>query len=374
MATAKRDYYEVLGVERNATSDEVRRAYRKLALQFHPDRNPEAGAAERFKEVTEAYEVLSDPERRAQYDRFGHLGDGGLGGFGGFGVNGFGIEDIFESFFGASTGRGRQRVQRGADLRVDLQISFEEAVFGGDKDITVSKLETCARCGGNGVEPGSTPIPCPRCAGTGELRRAHQSVFGQFVNVSVCDRCRGEGTLISDPCTACRGHGQTKGTKTLRLTIPAGVDDGTQIRLSGEGEPGPRGGPSGHLYVVLHVKPHEYYRRQGDDLLLEMPVNVAQAALGAEVQVPLLDGGSLPLEIPAGTQSGRVMKIRGRGVARPREGGRGDLLVRIKVMIPTDLTKEQTELFHRLAETFGERNTPQEHRGFFEKLKEEFGV
>src|SRR5581483_5529379 len=164
MATAKRDYYEVLGVERNATSDEVRRAYRKLALQFHPDRNPEAGAAERFKEVTEAYEVLSDPERRAQYDRFGHLGDGGLGGFGGFGVNGFGIEDIFESFFGASTGRGRQRVQRGADLRVDLQISFEEAVFGGDKDITVSKLETCARCGGNGVEPGSTPIPCPSCA------------------------------------------------------------------------------------------------------------------------------------------------------------------------------------------------------------------
>jgi molecular chaperone DnaJ len=265
-------------------------------------------------------------------------------------------------------------VQRGADLRVDLQVAFEESVFGVEKDITVSKLEQCGRCGGNGVEPGSTPVSCPRCAGTGELRRAHQSVFGQFVNVSVCDRCRGEGTLISDPCTECRGQGQVKGTRTLRVTIPPGITDGTQIRLTGEGEPGPRGGPSGHLYVVLHVKPHQYFRRQGDDLLLELPINVAQAALGAEVKAPLLEGGAETLAIPSGTQTGRVIKIRGKGVPRPRESGRGDLLVRTRVMIPTDLTKEQKELFRKLGETFGDGNTPQEHRGFFEKLKEAFGV
>src|SRR3954452_13170961 len=255
MATTKRDYYEVLSVGREASGDEIRRAYRKLALQFHPDRNPDDGAVERFKEIQEAYEVLSDQDKRSQYDRFGHVGDGmGAAGFGGFG-KGFGIEDLFESFFGATVGGGRrQRVQRGAGLRVDVQVKFEEAVFGIDKDITLTKMETCTHCNGKRVEPGSTPIPCPRCAGTGELRRAHESVFGQFVNVSICDRCRGEGTLVSDPCTECRGQGQVKGTKTLRLTVPAGVQDGTQMRLSSEGEPSPTGGPPGNLYVVLHVQ------------------------------------------------------------------------------------------------------------------------
>jgi molecular chaperone DnaJ len=377
MATTPRDYYEILGIEREASGDDVRRAYRKLALQHHPDRNPGDAAAEaRFKEAKEAYEVLSDPQRRSQYDRFGHAGaDGGLGGFGGFG-NGFGIEDIFESFFGATAGTGRrQRVQRGADLRVDLQVTFEEAAFGVEKDISVTKQENCGKCGGNGVEPGSTPTACVRCAGTGEIRRAHQSILGQFVNVSVCDRCRGEGSVITDPCTECRGQGQVKGTKTLRVSVPPGVSDNTQIRLSGEGEPGPRGGPPGHLYVVLHTQAHRYFRRQNNDLQLELPINVAQAALGTEVLIPLLEGGTQPLEIPAGTQSGRVFKLRNKGVPFLQNTGRGDLQVRIKVVTPTDLSREQKELFRKLAQTFGDEDVvPQENKGFFEKVKDAFGV
>ncbi|SRR5579884_1048075 len=372
MATTKRDYYEVLGVGRSASADEIRRAYRRLALQYHPDRNPSADASEKFKEAQEAYEVLSDPERRAQYDRFGHLGEGG---FGGLGANGFGIEDIFESFFGAAAGTGRrQRVQRGADLRLDLQLSFEESIFGTEKDVTVPKHETCERCNGRGIEPGSTPVPCPTCGGTGEIRRAHQSIFGQFVNVSVCSRCRGEGQLVFDPCTECHGQGVVRRQKTLRVTVPAGVSDGTQLRLSGEGEPGPNGGPPGHLYVVLHVQPHRFFRRQGNDLLLELPINVAQAALGAEVEVPLLEGDTVPLDIPAGTQSGRVLRIRGKGVPVLQGSGRGDLLVRVKVMVPTELTREQRELFRKLAATFGDEVSPQENKGFFEKVKDAFGV
>lgn len=376
MATTKRDYYEVLSVERTAGADDIRRAYRKLAMEHHPDRNQEPNAADRFKEVKEAYEVLSDPEKRAQYDRFGHVSnDGGLGGFGGFGGNGFGIEDIFESFFGAAAGAGRrQRTQRGADLRIDVQLSFEESVFGIEKDITVTKQETCGRCGGNGVQPGSTPIPCAKCAGTGELRRAHQSILGQFVNVSICDRCRGEGTLVSDPCTDCKGQGHVRGTRTLRVGVPAGVSDGTQIRLTGEGEPGPRGGQPGHLYVVLHVQAHRYFRRQNNDLLLELPINVAQAALGAEVQIPLLEGDNVPLSIPAGAQSGRVIKVRGKGVPYMQDTGRGDLQVRIRVTTPTDLNREQRELFRKLAATFGDETAPQENKGFFEKVKDAFGV
>jgi molecular chaperone DnaJ len=374
MATTKRDYYEILGIEREAGADDIRRSYRKLALQYHPDRNGDPTAAEHFKEVQEAYEVLSDPQRRSQYDRFGHLGDAGLGGFG-FSANGFGIEDIFESFFGAASGSGRrQRVQRGTDLRVDLQLSFEEATFGVEKDVSLNRLETCARCSGQGVEPGTSRVTCVRCGGSGELRRAHQSILGQFVNVSVCDRCRGEGTVIQDPCGECHGQGMVKGTKTLRVSIPAGVSDETQIRLTGEGEPGPRGGPPGHLYVVLHVQAHRYFRRQGNDLLLELPINVAQATLGTDVQVPLLEGDSAAVHISAGTQHGRVYKVRGKGVPYLRENGRGDLLVRVKVTVPTDLSKEQKELFRKLAATFGDEAVPQENRGFFDKVKDAFGV
>jgi molecular chaperone DnaJ len=375
MATTKRDYYEVLGIQRNSTAEEIRKAYRKLAFQLHPDRNPDSGAAERFKEVKEAYEVLSDGEKRALYDRFGHMAtergfNGGAGGFAGFG-----FEDIFESFFGASTGANRagrrSRVQRGADLRSDVTLTFEEAVFGAEKEVSYPKHETCARCTGRGVEPGSQPVTCPRCEGSGELRRAHQSIFGQMVNVSMCDRCRGEGTLIEDPCTECKGQGMVRQTKSIRVTIPAGIDDGAQIRLSNEGEPGAHGGPPGHLYLVIHVQQHRYFRRQGNDLLVELPINVAQAALGDELEIESLDG-PIQIKVPAGTQSGRAVRVRGKGVPYLREQGRGDLQVRLRVVIPTELNATQRDLFRKLGETFDGQATPQENKGFFEKVKDAF--
>ncbi len=373
MATTKRDYYEVLGVKRNATADEIRRAHRKLVRQLHPDANPDASAAERFKEVQEAYEVLSDGEKRTLYDRFGHLatergfGNGNMGGF-----TGFGFEDIIESFFGASTRAGRRsRVQRGADLRTDVTLTLEEAVFGCEKEISYPKHELCAHCGGRGVEPGTEPIRCPQCNGTGEIRRAHQSIFGQMVNVSMCERCRGEGSLIQDPCKECRGQGVARITKTLRVSIPAGIDDNSQIRLSNEGEPGPRGGPPGHLYLVIHVQPHRYFRRQGNDLLVELPINVAQAALGDELEIESLDG-SVQIKVPAGTQSGRTVRMRGKGVPYLRDHARGDLLVRLRVVIPAELTPTQKDLFRRLASTFDGRVAPQENKGFFEKVKDAF--
>jgi molecular chaperone DnaJ len=375
MATTKRDYYEVLGIGRNATADEIRKAYRKLAFQYHPDRNRERGAAERFKEVKEAYEVLSDGEKRQLYDRFGHLaGERGFGNgnFGGFA--GFGIEDIFESFFGAGTGTAgqRSRVQRGADLRTDVTLTLEEAVFGCEKEISYPKHEVCSHCTGRGVEPGSEPVTCPRCNGTGEIRRTHQSIFGQMVNVSMCDRCRGEGTLIQDPCKECHGQGVVRVTRTLRVSIPAGIDDNSQIRLANEGEPGPRGGPSGHLYLVIHVQPHRYFRRQGNDLLVDLPINVAQAALGTELEIESLDG-PVKIKVPAGTQSGRAIRVRGKGVPYLREGGRGDLQVRLKVEIPTELTSAQRDLFRKLAATFDGRAAPEENKGFFEKVKDFIG-
>lgn len=374
MATTKRDYYEVLGIGRTASEDDIRKAYRRLALQYHPDRNREPGAAEMFKEVKEAYEILSDGEKRSMYDRFGHAATerGFNGGFNGF--SGFGIEDIFESFFGASAGAAggrRSRVQRGVDLRTDVTLTLEEAVFGADKEITYPKHETCTRCTGKGIEPGKQPVPCPKCSGSGEIRRSHQSIFGQMVNVSMCDRCRGEGTLIQDPCTECRGQGAVRVTKTLRVTIPPGIDDNSQIRLSNEGEPGPRGGPPGHLYLLIHVQPHRYFHRQGNDLLIELPINIAQAVLGDDLEIESLDG-PVPVKVPAGTQSGKTIRARGKGVPFLRDQGRGDLLVRLKVAIPTELSGEQRDLFKKLAATFDGKVTPQENKGFFEKVKDAF--
>jgi molecular chaperone DnaJ len=375
MATTKRDYYEVLGVSRGASEDEIRKAHRRLVLKYHPDRNTESGTAERFKEIQEAYEVLSDSGRRAAYDRFGHLGANGGIGSGPFGgVGGFGIEDIFETFFGsgAATGR-RQRVQRGADLRVDLKVSFEEAVFGVEREISFPRHERCTHCTGSGVEPGSRPVTCVRCGGSGEVRRVHQNLFGQFVNVSICDRCNGHGTLITDPCKDCRGQGTKRLTRTLQVTIPAGIDDESQIRLSGEGEPGPNSGPPGNLYLVVHVEPHRYFRRQGNDLLLDLSINVAQAALGDEIEIPTLDGPAR-LKIPAGAQAGRTVRLRGKGVPHLNGSGRGDLQVRLRVQTPTELTDEQRRLLKQLAATFDRDGKPEENRGFFDKVKDVFGV
>lgn len=376
MPTTKRDYYEVLGVTRGAQDDDIKKAFRRLALQFHPDRNSEPDAAERFKEATEAYQVLSDSEKRNLYDRFGHSaferGGGGVD-FGDFaGIN---IEDIFESFFGRAGSRGN-RVQRGQDLRYDLRLTLEEAVFGTEKEISVNKLGACARCNGGGNEPGSEPVACTRCAGSGELRRVQQSIFGQIVNVVLCDRCQGEGTVNPSPCTDCQGRGVLRATRVLRVSIPAGSDDGLQIRLAGEGEAARRGGVPGHLYVVLHVQPHRIFRRQGHDLVLEVPINVAQAALGAELRVPTLDGKEHSLKVPPGTQSGRIIRIRGEGVPHLREHGRGDLQVNIRVKVPTELSDEQKKLFRQLAATFegsGHSNAPTENKSFFDKVKDVFG-
>jgi molecular chaperone DnaJ len=376
-SSTKRDYYEVLSVTRNASDDDIKKAYRRLALQYHPDRNSAPEATERFKEATEAYQVLSDAEKRSMYDRFGHAAfDRAAGGasvdFSNF--VGLSIEDLFESFFGSPAGRGtRQRVQRGQDLRYDLHLTLDEAVFGTSKEISLTKHATCSRCSGNGMEPGSQTTRCPRCEGSGEIRRMQQSIFGQFVNVTLCDRCNGEGQIISDPCHECQGRGVVRARTTVAVDVPQGADEGIQLRLTGQGEPAPRGGIAGNLYVVLHVQPHRFFKRQGNDLLLEMPINVAQAALGDEFSIPTLDNKELPLKVPAGSQSGRIIRIRGEGVPFLREHGRGDLQVHVKVRTPTDLSEEQKKLFRQLGATFGSTsNTPTENKSFFEKVKDVF--
>jgi len=374
--SAKRDYYDVLGVDRSATQEEIKRAYRRLARQYHPDVSDAPDAEARFKEINEAYQVLSDPERRATYDRFGHMGPGGVGvGFD------FGFRDPFEIFeevfgdlgFGFRTPR-RRGPRRGADLRYDLRLSFEEAVFGCKKEIEITRLEVCPECRGSGAEPGTTPVRCSECNGTGQVRRVQRSIFGSFINVSTCPVCRGEGETIPIPCRRCDGTGLVHVTRLLEVTIPPGVDTGTQVRLAGEGQPGERGGPPGNLYVVLEVEPHPYFRRQGDDILVELGINVAQAALGAQVTVPTLEGEE-QIEIPPGTQTGSILRLRGRGVPHLRRNGRGDLLILVRVEVPTRLTREQRELFQRLAATLGDESVVEVREPtFLDRLREALGL
>jgi len=375
-STTKRDYYEVLGVARTASDDDIKKAYRRLALQYHPDRNQAPEATERFKEATEAYQVLSDAERRSMYDRYGHAAfeRAGTGTVDFSNFVGLSIEDLFESFFGNAGGRGaRQRVQRGQDLRYDMHLTLEEAVFGTSKEIGLTKNTTCKKCEGSGMEPGTQPMRCTRCEGSGEIRRVQQSIFGQFVNVTLCDRCNGEGQIIADPCTECQARGMVRSKVNVVVEVPQGADEGIQLRLTGQGEPAPRGGVAGHLYVVLHVQPHRFFKRQGNDLLLEMPINMAQAALGDEFAVPTLDNKEISLKVPAGTQSGRIIRVRGEGVPFLREHGRGDLQVHIKVRTPTELSDEQKKLMRQFAATFGTtQNTPSENKSFFDKVKDVF--
>jgi molecular chaperone DnaJ len=373
--SAKRDYYDLLGVGRQATDEEIKKAYRRLARQYHPDMNKSPDAEARFKEINEAYEVLSDREKRSMYDRFGHAGpQAGFGGFGDF--SGFGgIEDIFESFFGGvRTGQtARKGPTRGTDLRYDLTIEFQEAVFGCEKEIVVPRNETCPQCRGSGAEPGTQPIRCPQCNGTGEIRRQQQTFLGSFVQVTTCPRCQGEREIVTTPCTRCRGRKVIQVERPILVKIPAGVDDGTRIRLAGEGEPGGRGGPPGNLYVVLHVKPHEFLRREENNILLELDINVAQAALGDKLKVPTLDGEE-DLTIPPGTQSGETFKLRGKGIPYLQRNGRGDQLVFIHVLTPTRLTAQQKKLLLELSGTLGKEIPHHAEKGLFQKIKEVLGV
>ncbi len=374
---SKRDYYEILGVPRDADENTIKSAYRKLARQYHPDVNKSPDAEERFKEVNEAYEVLSDTEKRQAYDRYGHaatqggFGAGGPGSpFGGMG----GFADIFEEFFGGFGGmRSATRgPTRGDDLRYDLEITFQEAVFGAEKEIEVPRLEVCPVCQGTGAEPGTKPIRCPQCHGTGEVRRAQQTILGQFVSVTTCPRCNGEREIVTTPCSHCRGQKRVTVTRRLSVSIPAGVDDGMRIRLAGEGEPGERGGPPGNLYVFLHVKPHPVFQRQENDILLELPINIVQAALGCEPEVPTLDG-KMKLTIPPGTQHGTVFRLRGKGVPILRSNRRGDQLVTVRVVVPDKLNEKQRKLLQELGDTLGLDCLQKDTRNVFEKFLDALG-
>ena len=367
---AKRDYYEVLGVPRNADEDDVRRAYRRLARQNHPDMNKSPDAEEKFKEINEAYQVLSDQEKRGQYDRFGHVDVQDMGGTG-FG----GLDDLFESFFGGFGMRttDRRTPQRGADLRYTMTLDFEEAVFGCEQEIEIPRLETCSNCGGVGAEPGTQPIRCPECNGQGQVRRVRQSMLGSFVNVSTCPRCEGEGEVVTTPCSECHGAKRVQALKHLAVKIPAGVDDGTRIRLAGEGEAGTRSGPRGNLYIDVAVRPHRFFRRRDEDILMDLEINVAQAALGDAISVPTLNGAH-DLEIPASTQTGDILRLKAKGVPRLRRSGRGDQIIRLRVMTPTDLNAKQQELFAELGRTLGREVITQPEKGFFDKLRDAFGM
>jgi molecular chaperone DnaJ len=368
-----RDYYDILGVGRGASDDEIKSSFRKLARQYHPDVNKEPDAEEKFKELNEAYGVLSDREKRARYDRFGREGLGNLGGFRDYTVD---FADIFDELFGQfgfSTGRrSRQSPRRGRDLQMNITLDFSEAVFGVEKQIDFEREETCSHCGGSGAEPGTTPTRCPTCNGQGEVRQLRQTFLGQMVQTTTCPNCGGRGEIISSPCRTCRGNGLERKAVHKTVQIPPGVDAGTQIRLAGEGGPGIYGGPNGSLFLLLDVKPHQFFKRRENDILLNLDINIAQAALGAEVAVPTLDGDE-KLKIPAGTQPGKIFHMKGKGVPHlRRKDHRGDQLVIVNIDIPSKLTKEQRELFEKLATTLGTAVKPRE-KGFLDWLNEALG-
>jgi molecular chaperone DnaJ len=357
---AKRDYYEVLGIRRDATNEDIRKAFRQLAFKYHPDRNRGDGAEEKFKEVNEAYEILSDSDKRAAYDRFGHSSADGLFGRGFEGFD-FGLGNIFDTFFGGAKTATRQAPQRGVSLEYRLAITLEEAAFGCEKEVEITRTEFCSKCQGTGSKPGTQSERCPNCDGAGQVRRVQASIFGRFANIATCPQCNGEGRIITEPCPQCHGNGREKGKRNINVRIPAGVDSGNQIRIPGEGDVGIRGGPSGDLFIAISVGEHEYFTREGDNIIYNLPINFAQAALGTEVNVPTLDGNHT-LKIPAGCQTGTVFRIKNKGIQHLSSGRRGDELVSVSVETPESLTKEQRRLLEELADSFSTGNKKQKKR------------
>jgi molecular chaperone DnaJ len=370
---SNRDYYEILGVGRNAGDDEIKSAFRKLARQYHPDVNKEPDSEEKFKELNEAYGVISDPDKRARYDRYGRAGLGNTGGFRDYTVD---FADIFDELFGgfgfSTSRRSRRSPRRGQDLQMSLRLTFEEAIFGVEKEVEFEREEVCSRCSGSGAEPGTTPTRCPTCNGQGEVRQVRQTILGQMVQTTTCPTCNGRGETIASLCHTCRGSGLERKRVKKNVDVPAGVDVGTQIRLAGEGGPGDNGGPKGSLFIILDVQTHQFFKRRENDILLNLDINLAQAVLGAEVDVPTMDGDT-KLKIPAGTQPGKVFHIKNKGVPHlHRKDHRGEELVIVNIEIPAKLTKEQRELFEGLAATLGTQVTPKE-KGFIDWLNEALG-
>lgn len=373
---AKRDYYDVLGINRDASADEIKKAYRRLAMKHHPDRNPDSkDSGEKFKELSEAYEILSEPQKRAAYDRHGHAGvDPSMGGAGAQGFDGFSdaFSDIFGDIFGGGGGRGgRSNVYRGADLRYNLEISLEEAARGSDKTIRIPTVEECGTCHGNGAKPGTQPQTCPTCGGAGQVRIQQ----GFFSIQQTCPKCHGTGRFVPTPCTSCGGAGRVKSNKTLEVKIPAGIDEGMRLRHAGHGEPGVNGGPAGDLYVEIHIRPHAVFQRQGDDLHCEMPVSFAVAALGGEIEIPTLEGMAR-LKIPHETQSGKVFRLRGKGIRNVRSHHHGDLMCHVVVETPVKLTERQKELlreFEEVSSSDAERHNPKA-KSWMDKVKDFFAT
>jgi len=369
---SKRDYYEVLGVSKDATQQEIRRAYRALARKYHPDVNKSEDAQEKFIEVKEAYEVLSDDQKRAQYDQFGHAGTSGQG-FSGFGAGDFsgGFGDIFDMFFGGGSRQDPNAPRQGADLQYTMTLEFEEAIFGKETEITIPKEESCSSCNGSGAKPGTKVNTCSHCHGTGQLNIEQATPFGKIVNRRVCNHCSGTGKVITEKCTTCRGTGNEKVYSKVKVSIPAGIDQGQRIRIAGKGEPGVNGGSAGDLYIIVNIKPHEYFERDGDTIYSELPLTFAQAALGDEVEVPTVHG-NVKLKIPAGTQSGRIFRLRNKGVPNVRGYGQGDQHVQVKVITPTNLTKEQKDLLRKFNEIGGHDALDEQGDSLFQRFRKAF--